>query len=172
MGEVQLNIPIYTYKDVDFEIPIFLGYNSSGFLPNKRPSIVGLNWFLNCGGVITRSVNNQPDEREGNSLEWTGTNLTGQYYGFKNSPKVPLAKKNELFSLLDFDINAHLDWHIDNCEIAPDLFSFNMPGHSGQFYINYDGTINIIGEGNKYKVDLTIFQLRGWSIQALILQKY
>jgi hypothetical protein len=35
-GETNVKIPIYTYKDKDFELPLYLGYNSSGFNPNKR----------------------------------------------------------------------------------------------------------------------------------------
>ena len=48
-GEVDIKVPIYTYSDKDFEIPIFAGYNSSGFVPTKRDGIVGTNWFLKCG---------------------------------------------------------------------------------------------------------------------------
>ena len=56
-GGIDLKIPIYTYTDKDFALPIFLGYNSSGFSPGQQDGLVGLNWFLNAGGVITRKVN-------------------------------------------------------------------------------------------------------------------
>lgn len=64
-GRVDINVPVYTYKDNDFEIPIQLSYNSSGFIPNQREGIVGLNWFLNVGGAITRKVNGVPDDKQG-----------------------------------------------------------------------------------------------------------
>jgi len=51
-GNLNLKIPIYHYKDKDFDLDLSLKYNSSGFVPNKRSGIVGLNWFLNAGGLL------------------------------------------------------------------------------------------------------------------------
>src|SRR5690554_5199367 len=56
-GKSGTTIPVYTYQDNDFNIPIFLEYNMSGFIPNQREGIIGLGWHLNAGGAITRIVN-------------------------------------------------------------------------------------------------------------------
>lgn len=36
-GTVRADIPLYTYRDVDFEIPVALTYSSNGLLPNVQP---------------------------------------------------------------------------------------------------------------------------------------
>lgn len=61
-GQMSMSIPIYTWKDNLFEIPVSLGYSYSGFKPGFTDSTVGLGWFLNAGGVITREVRGIPDE--------------------------------------------------------------------------------------------------------------
>jgi YD repeat-containing protein len=61
-GTVAVDIPIYTYKDNDFEIPISIGYASNGLRPGIRAGVLGKDWFLNVGGVITREIRGWPDE--------------------------------------------------------------------------------------------------------------
>ena len=78
-GETNVNIPLYVYKDKDFELPISLGYNSSGFTPNKRESIVGLNWHLNAGGV-----NGVPDELHGTGATAAPPVLHGYLFGIRD----------------------------------------------------------------------------------------
>ena len=43
-GTVGVSIPIYTYNDRDFKVPITLSYSSNGFKPNKQSDIVGYDW--------------------------------------------------------------------------------------------------------------------------------
>ena len=63
-GTVATSIPIYTYKYSEFEIPISINYASSGFIPNVPTGIIGLGWYLNSGGCITREVRVIPDEKQ------------------------------------------------------------------------------------------------------------
>ena len=55
-GTVSVDIPIYTYQDPDFEIPIALSYASNGYKPNQQAGTSGLSWALKAGGYITRRV--------------------------------------------------------------------------------------------------------------------
>ena len=55
-GAMQWTLPLYTYKDPDFELPIALEYFYDGFKPREATGSVGLGWALNAGGVITRAV--------------------------------------------------------------------------------------------------------------------
>jgi len=64
-GSLNFKIDLNGYVDKDFSIPISINYISKGFMPCIRPSIVGLNWNLNCGGVITRIVKGSPDDTRG-----------------------------------------------------------------------------------------------------------
>jgi hypothetical protein len=153
-GGVDLKIPLYTYKDNDFELPVFVGYSSSGFIPNKRDGIVGLNWFLSAGGVITRTIKGVADDRQG-----SGTNMNpmlehGLLYGIKNNLGVKSLSKADLFTTVSGDISSGYVWSIGGCELQPDEFTLSMPGYSGKFFLQNDGTVRV--EGNKpFKVDLS-----------------
>lgn len=60
-GQPNISVPVYNVTNRNLEIPISLNYDASGFVPNKAPSPVGLNWSM-VTGVITRTVNMFPDE--------------------------------------------------------------------------------------------------------------
>jgi hypothetical protein len=153
-GAVDLRIPLYTYKDNDFQLPVFMGYNSSGFIPNKRDGIVGLNWFLSAGGVITRTINGVPDDRQGTGPNWNPMQPHGLLYGIKNNLGVKTLSKADVFTNVSGDISNSF-WSIGGgCEFEPDKFTFSMPGYSGVFFLQNDGTVRV--EGNKpLKVDLS-----------------
>lgn len=155
-GQAKITIPIYEYKDNDFEIPIFLSYNSSGFMPNKKEGIVGLNWALNAGGVITRKVNGVPDDKDGIS------EMMGWYAGIQKG-KISNVTNEQLFNIqvgapdeywTTSTSNAY-KWHINNTETQPDEFIFNAPGIQGSFYIGVDGSV-ICKDNQPYKVALNL----------------
>ena len=60
-GRVALNIPLYHYKDPDFDLPISLTYSSGGNRPNERSGILGPGWTLNAGGSINIDIKGIPD---------------------------------------------------------------------------------------------------------------
>ncbi len=68
-GTVGLTVPVYTYQDKDFTIPVSLSYASSGFMPGASVGAAGLGWNLCTGGVITREVRGMPDD-ESNDYSW------------------------------------------------------------------------------------------------------
>ena len=56
-------IPLYTLKSGDYELPISLRYTGKGVKVNDNPGLVGYNWTLDTGGVVTRTVRGGiPDE--------------------------------------------------------------------------------------------------------------
>jgi hypothetical protein len=55
-GVPEINIPVYTIKANGLEIPISISYHASGIKVGDIPSVVGLGWVLNAGGVITQTV--------------------------------------------------------------------------------------------------------------------
>ena len=61
-GTMSSSIPLYAYKAEDFEIPLSLDYSFDGYRPFVHSGTIGLGWFLNCGGVITRDVHGIPDD--------------------------------------------------------------------------------------------------------------
>jgi RHS repeat-associated protein len=61
-GKANANLPIYTLKSYDIEVPISLDYAANGLKVDEMGSWVGSNWNLNVGGAITRIMKNSPDE--------------------------------------------------------------------------------------------------------------
>jgi YD repeat-containing protein len=150
-GESNVTIPLYKYKDNDFELPIILGYNSSGFMPNKREGIVGLDWFLNAGGVITRKVNGRPDDVIDES---SSTIIGGLWCGIKANSTIASLSLQDIFSLnCGNNLSSIGGWDINGFEAEPDEFNFSFLGHSGSFFIQNNGKVQCTG--NKYyKIDI------------------
>lgn len=111
-GTPNINIPLYRYKTKNLSLPISLSYNSNGIKVDQVASWVGMGWSLNAGGVITRTVRHQPDDK---FERWNLDNIE------ELSPQV-----------LDFLNNA---WD-ETIDTEPDLFAFNFCGYSGKFFLN------------------------------------
>ena len=83
-GAMSWSLPLYTYSDPDFIIPISLEYNYDGFRPATPSGEVGLGWSLRVGGAITREVRGVPDEQDRDQLE-NPTALSGYYHTVNNA---------------------------------------------------------------------------------------
>ena len=76
-GTVNLSIPVYTYQDNDFSIPISLNYSSNGLVANMRAGILGPDWVLDAGGRISVEINGMFDFESYNTInEKTTTSTT------------------------------------------------------------------------------------------------
>ena len=69
-GSATANVPLYTLREGDIEIPITMRYAAQGFRPEESPGNLGMGWNVELGGVISRTVNDLPDEF---TLETRGT---------------------------------------------------------------------------------------------------
>ena len=72
-GTVGVSLPVYTYSDDDFTIPVSINYSSDGYRPNIQSGPLGLGWNLSLGGAITREVRGIPDDDSGTSLSFSNT---------------------------------------------------------------------------------------------------
>ena len=62
-GIFHYQIPLYTLKSGDYELPVSLRYSGKGVKVSDNPGLVGYNWTLDTGGVVTRIVRGGiPDE--------------------------------------------------------------------------------------------------------------
>ena len=138
-GELSLNIPIYTYRDDDFTIPVSLSYNYNGLKVNQQAGYVGLGWTLNRGGYITRQVRGIPDEERSTiiiSQSYDGSKeLYGYCYNSYYPPDGVIAQPlygdfspSKILSLYYPNSNTH-----QNYEVTSDIYHFNFLGHSGSF---------------------------------------
>ncbi len=118
-GIPNINIPLYTLKSGEIELPISLSYYGSGIKVGEESSWVGLGWSLNAGGVITRSVRGLDDLRRPE--------------GYLTRIELP----SNLSDLPDPTASEGLDFYykeINNGQLdgAPDMFYFNFAGYSGK----------------------------------------
>lgn len=165
-GRLNLQIPIYSLEDPDFNLDVALRYNSEGFKPRKHSGYVGYNWFLEAGGCITREIKNLPDEYK------IGYSSAGQFstkpteMGMLHFVKDTSVDKNSIFNMDDTTIAfcyGDLYYNLIECnpkvDYLPDLFHFNFCGYSGTFMINNSGKAVVI-DGDFIEVDIQTVELR------------
>ena len=120
-GVPDISIPIYTVEEGPLKLPVSLSYHAGGIKVAETASWVGLGWSLNAGGMITRSVQGLPDE----------TYELGYYTFGSQIPAQPAGATQEF---TDFLVNNVIFTPHD---MEMDLFSFNVGGYSGKFYIDH-----------------------------------
>lgn len=176
-GTITTSIPIYVYKDSDFEIPISLDYSSNGFIPNMARSIVSTGWTLNIGGYITREIKGRGDEIYEDA--WWDAMESDRYrygfYKFYEDGKDFYPDMNNLtfayqtghfdesnFNFPYFTTDTYLRYKLGKSTSAdsqPDIFSFSFQGHKGTFNMGFD-TIYVYSTSHphgEYKIDLSSF---------------
>ncbi len=119
-GIPEIKIPIHTVQEGPLSLPVELSYHASGIKVAEMASWVGTGWSLNAGGIITRTVQGIPDESYPYGYYPNGANLPATF---------------------DLNIQSHKDMLSQagqgNLDTEPDLFTFNVGGYSGKFYIDY-----------------------------------
>lgn len=149
-GTARAEIPLYTYRDVDFEIPLTLNYASNGLLPNVQAGSSGLGWFLAAGGAITREVNGFPDETGGS---WDQKFIAGYEYYVKEMPPVKSPLMQKITHCSNYPVISDGTRYY---ETTPDIFRFNFLGHSGTFLRTHDGikVFNTSSPSGEYRVEI------------------
>lgn len=125
-GGFSYSIPLYTVTDKDISLPISLDYYSNGVKIDELAGIVGTDWILNAGGVISRVMRGKPDE---NSDRWYPENIQK---GVKST---------------DEKVYAVAEGY-SNIDVERDWFSFNVNGISGTFY--FDESLKPIINSKEY----------------------
>ncbi|MBN1113096.1 MAG: hypothetical protein JXA53_09320, partial [Bacteroidales bacterium] len=128
-GRLNVNVPIYQIKTQRISLPISLSYNTSGVRLTDIAGWVGLNWSLNAGGIITRTVIGDADPigivpYETNMIE----------------PDIKTMKFKDIYVCTASNMNTE-----------PDIFNYNFLGYSGQFVIDSKGGI-ILSNPNHIKI--------------------
>ncbi|MDX9928241.1 MAG: hypothetical protein RBS37_00135 [Bacteroidales bacterium] len=117
-GVVSISIPIYTIKLDGLEIPITLSYYASGVKVDDIATPVGLNWVLNAGGRISRTIFGLDDNEISG---WIG-----------NTPiNLDTCNSREVLE----------NYYLQIIDPQPDLYSYFFPGGSGQFFHDSNGNI-------------------------------
>lgn len=154
-GTVNISLPLYTIKNQDFEIPLNISYDASGFIPNHPATAVGQNWALNYGGMIVREVRGIPDEHS--------INNDGVFSLMNYDTPYPLPPKNDLKNLTyagDYLMGtAGLSSYGVEYRYEQDIFTVILPnGSSFKFLIGNNGEPQIIGR-RACKINLDGFEI-------------
>ena len=129
-GATNINIPLYTYKSSNIEVPISLFYTNDGIKVDNTSGQVGLGWGINMGGVINRVIRDRKDD--------LGTL-------FPNEKVLEAGinpEKYQFYQKIGYP----------DADSEPDLFSFNFNGYSGQFVYDNEGEIVML-KANNIKVE-------------------
>ncbi len=118
VGLAQVSIPLYQIQSQTLSLPITLSYDGSGVRVDAVSGVVGLNWTLEAGGVISRTVVGIPDDGVDG---WDNDNPV-----YTRDP-VPIYP----YTLNTFDEIAS-----GEMDSGRDIYSYNFCGYSGSFYIN------------------------------------
>ena len=166
-GSMSWSLPLYTYKDEDFELPLSLEYNFDGYRPYVHSGLVGYGWTLCYGGTITREVRGYPDD-------WTESDTEGYYEGYAKTVSDNIlnqtASTYELASgqiagtifcgesasersLVNIfadspayrESEAVFNASSTQYDPNPDIFHYHFMGYSGSFMMNSDGVMEVFG---------------------------
>lgn len=136
-GKLQKEITLFEGKVSGFNLPLKLNYNYAGNRVEETPSIIGLGWQLNTGGIVTREVRGLPDHYDNN------------YYNFLTS-----YEGSNLFNLgkiKSSDAEKILNGSFDT---EPDKYHVSVNGISFSFKIGLDGMPVFLSKHNN-KIEVT-----------------
>lgn len=120
-GVPQVGVPLYSYSNSrnGLSLNLSLDYFAGGTQVAESPTTVGLGWFLNAGGSISRTVRGAPDDLPN----------TGYMYA----------------SAIPTDYRSNADkYYFDSLDTQQDIFQYNFNGHSGKFFIGKNGQIAVV----------------------------
>lgn len=172
-GAMTYSLPLYTYSDPDFNIPISLEYNYDGYKVARSAGTVGLGWALNYGGVITREIRGLKDEYRQQVSTESAEVRHGYYWAYKNhiglgtsftinrprTPDLETATAEELVRHLNDDLYEDIPIYTngDSYELSPDLFHFSFGPYSGDFIMNNNGTLTLTSSTHPQgEIDVTV----------------
>ena len=152
-GNPNINIPIYTLRYKDIEIPITLTYDASGIKVDQEASWVGLGWNLMVGGCINYVVAGDVDPRTLNTSASDWDQFASQGTGDINTFTSNLVIYNngqpsQNYPILDDLMHGYGE---------TDYFSANFLGQTLLFmYDRSTSQYRIIGNGSDvYKIEDT-----------------
>lgn len=172
-GAIEMSVPLFTYSDPDFTVPITADYHYEGFRPSDCSGPLGLGWSLNVGGVITREIQSLPDEYNDGKLfgywcsvcsgihpefeslfqnEASNTYGTNAYFACQQAPYLAWMTSPSVYfgstplvsdRTVYYGSAGQLFTDANFSDTASDIYHFSIPGHSGSFVILPDGDVAV-----------------------------
>lgn len=128
-GMQKISIPIHNIIVDKINIPINLNYTTLGVRAGEIPNDVGMNWILETGGVINRTIRGIADEMATKRVLY-------------NSEQEVLSLDTQDGSQTAAELNQAITLN-NFVDLEPDIFNFTFPEGTGSFYFdkNYDPII-------------------------------
>lgn len=138
-GVPDITIPLTTIKSRDISIPLSLSYHASGIRVEEEASWVGLGWTLNAGGAITRTIRGNDDLSMTNHVGYVYSAQVPARPAFQapsNDPCVGVPDPGGFNpSINSNDLNYLISTADQSQDSQPDIFYYNLMGHTGKFYL-------------------------------------
>jgi len=138
-GKISPSIPLYTYRAGRLNLPIGLSYQGNGVKVDQSASWTGINWNLNAGGVIARTVRDQDDFNSQGGR---------RFYSEQNLNEMDIYNNPDNIALLYNFITAN------TADSEVDIFSFSFPGYSGSFYFDEDFEAHLTKNDSPLKIEV------------------
>ena len=123
-GVPKIEIPLYTIRSGELELPISISYHASGIKANDIATTIGLGWVLNANGVIARTILGGRDDIQNKR--------------YKSSADITAAIQSATTDMKKKDLAYTLDSHIKNyIDTQSDRYSYNFSRHFGVFRSNF-----------------------------------
>lgn len=135
-GRLNKSVELFNAKIGDYILPLTLSYSYSGNRVEESPSIMGLGWQLNAGGVVTREVRGLPDSYNNNYYNFRTTNIGNKLF---NLNKISNREAEKV-------INGYYD-------TEPDRYNVSVNGINFAFKIGLNGLPMFLSKHN-YKIEI------------------
>ncbi|WP_066305620.1 DUF5977 domain-containing protein, partial [Flavobacterium sp. TAB 87] len=150
-GGFSYAVPLYSINHGGINMPISLSYYTDGVKVNDVAGLVGINWNLSSGGMITRVVKDEPDEYN-STIKYrpTAQELRDIIEGDYDDAYYLANVKSKAIDLWNTTYNSAGANYYNKLDTEQDVFSFNFNGYSGSFYID-NGQIYLDTDDNGIK---------------------
>jgi len=144
-GNPNISIPLYNIELKNLNIPITIGYNSTGLKVNQGKPNIGYGWILTSGGQITRVMNKLPDDIKRVYRKMVGDGVREQFdvgFLYNGGQRAEIMYDSE-YNDWDIENNGCLDYiyyaGFNALDTEPDEFIINAPGINSKFYFDNNG---------------------------------
>lgn len=142
-GLFHYKVPLYTLKSGDFELPLSINYVGKGVRHGDLSGLIGYNWSLDVGGVVTRTI------RGGIADEMHNGYIHQTFIGLPTTEQIERVNKREI-------------------DGESDIFTAVFNGQSVNFIIKKENN-KIVAEplertNVKIECEHTSFTINGWLI--------
>lgn len=134
-GTPNIQLPLFTYKTTNLNVPFSLNYSSSGIKVDDVNSKTGIGWNLIGGGIITRIVRNLEDDYDDD-------------FPLKHLDISAIALSSPMQNIY---FNQFGD--VNGKDTEKDLYIFNFLNYSGKFFFDDNNKVVFL-EKSDLKIDL------------------